>query len=124
MSEPRTSIVILNWNQKDDTAKCLKSLEKLLYKNYGIIVVDNGSKDGSPDFLKNNFSNITLIKNEENLGFAEGSNIGIRHALSVGTDYVLLLNNDLVVQEDFLGILVEAAEKDSKIGILGAVNYS
>ena len=67
---------------------------------------------------------LIIIKNEKNYGFAEGNNIGIRYALEVlNPDYVLLLNNDTVVDKEFLTELVKVAESDEKIGIVGAVNY-
>jgi hypothetical protein len=122
-SAPKVSIVILNWNQEGDTAECLESLKAIIYPNYEVILVDNGSVDGSDVNLKERFPYITLLKNEENLGFAEGSNVGIRYALKNGADYVLLLNNDTIVAENLLSELVKIAESDPKIGVVGAVNY-
>lgn len=124
MSEPKVSIIILNWNQRKDTAECLESLNKLEYKNFSVVIVDNGSSDGSFEYLKGKFPHITLIRNEDNLGFAEGCNVGIRHALSTGTDYILLLNNDTFAEKDVLDVLVRTAEADKDIGVLGGVNCS
>lgn len=121
--EPKISIIILNWNQEEDTVECLESLQRLDYSNYEIILVDNGSVDGSSDKVKEKFPYITLLKNAENLGFAEGNNVGIRYALEKGTEYLLLLNNDTIVPENLLSELVKIAESDPKIGIVGAVNY-
>ncbi|KPJ69771.1 hypothetical protein AMJ44_02350 [candidate division WOR-1 bacterium DG_54_3] len=118
MNYPKVAIIILNWNGYSDTAECLKSLKKIDYPNYEIVIVDNGSKDGSPDRLKREFPYITLLKNPDNLGFAEGCNVGMRYALERGVDYILLLNNDTVVEQQFLTRMVEAAERDSNTGIL------
>ena len=116
--EPEVFITILNWNGKKDTLECLSSLKKIAYKNYEIILVDNGSKDDSVKEIKKNFPDMTIIKNKENLGFAEGSNIGIRHALKKKADYILLLNNDAIVDKRFLSEMMKVAESDRKIGIV------
>lgn len=121
----KVSIIILNWNSKKVTLDCLNSLlngtdypKNLL----NIILVDNGSTDGSKEIFNENFSReIDLISLNENLGFIKGNNLGISYALEkFNPDYILLLNSDtLIVQKDWLKILVETAEKDEKIGIVG-----
>ena len=116
--EPRVSIIILNWNSYEVTLDCLLSLRKMDYKNFEVVMVDNGSVDGSPEKLLASAPEIRLIRNETNLGFAGGCNAGIRDALSRGNDYVLLLNNDTVVAPDFLSQFVRVAESDAKIGVL------
>jgi GT2 family glycosyltransferase len=117
MNLPKAAIIILNWNGYKDTAECLLSLKNLDYTNHEIIIVDNGSADGSPDRIKKEFPYVALIRNSKNLGFAEGSNAGIRRALKEGAEFVLLLNNDTTVEPDFLKLLAESAAKDDKIGI-------
>ncbi|MCD1294180.1 glycosyltransferase family 2 protein [Methanocella sp. CWC-04] len=116
---PHVSIILLNWNGKDDTVECLRSLSHITFPDHEIILVDNASTDGSQDYFAEKYPDIVKIFNDENLGFAEGNNVGIRYALKKGTDYVLLLNNDTVVEPDFLSGLVSVAESDSKIGIAG-----
>jgi len=116
LSEPRVSIVILNWNSYEVTLDCLLSLRKMDYRNFEVVLVDNGSVDGSPARLLEKAPEIRLIRNPKNLGFAGGSNVGIRDAIRRGTDYVLLLNNDTIVAPDFLTQLVSVAESDEKIG--------
>lgn len=116
----KTSIILLNWNGKEDTIKCLESLKTLNYPNYETIVVDNASSDDSVKIISDKFPNVTLITNKENLGFAEGSNIGIRYALEGGADYVFLLNNDAIIDEETVTELVQVAESDDKIGIIGS----
>jgi GT2 family glycosyltransferase len=116
LSEPRVSIVILNWNSYQVTMDCLLSLRKMDYRNFEVVLVDNGSVDGSPEKLLASAPEIRLIKNASNLGFAGGCNVGMRDALRRGTDYILLLNNDTIVASDFLSQLVRVAESDEKIG--------
>lgn len=121
--QPKVSIVLLNWNGKADTIECLESLRKIEYQNAEIIVVDNGSSDGSQTYLGKKYPHIQLIKNKENLGFTGGNNVGMRKAMSDGADYVLLLNNDTYVEQNFLTELVAVGERDPSIGIVGPKIY-
>lgn len=117
-------IIILNFNQESDTAECILSLKRMNYKNYRIILVDNGSTDGSGGRLKERFKYIEFLKSGENIGFAGGANIGIKRSLESGlANYILLLNNDTVVGEELLDSLLEVAEMDNEIGVIGAVNF-
>lgn len=109
-------VVILNWNGKKDTLACLKSLEG---SSCEIVVVDNGSTDDSVTAILSAYPEITFISTGANLGFAGGNNVGIEYALKQGADLVLLLNNDTVVDPQFIAALKEAA-KSSEYGILGA----
>jgi GT2 family glycosyltransferase len=125
MTSPKVSIVIVNWNGLDDTVECLGSLKKITYSNYDVIVVDNGSKGNDAQVLKERFGDyIHLIQNSKNYGFAGGANIGMKYALDNSRlDYVLLLNNDTVVDPAFLTEMVKVAEGDPTIGIVGAKVY-
>lgn len=123
MSRPKVSIIIPNWNGKKFLIDCLESLFKIDYSDYQIIVVDNGSIDGSVEFIKEEFSKVFLIENKKNFGFAAACNQGIKRAIADGADYVLLLNNDTVVSRDFLEKMIVAGEKDKKVGIVGAKIY-
>src|SRR3990172_1565611 len=110
--QPKVSIVILNWNGLDDTLECLEALRSCTYPNCETIVVDNGSAGDQVRRLRQKVaSGVHIIENPENYGFAGGCNVGIRFALSRGADYVLLLNNDTIVDPAFLGSLVAAAEE-------------
>jgi hypothetical protein len=117
----RVAIVIINWNGFNDTTECLKSLRKVDYPNYDIVVVDNASTNGLPYEIKKMFPEIELIKNQENLGVAEGINVGMRYALKNGADYIFLLNNDTVVKEDAISQLVRVLENERDIGLASAV---
>ncbi|RLC67382.1 MAG: glycosyltransferase family 2 protein [Chloroflexi bacterium] len=123
MKQPRVAVIVLNWNRREDTLECLRSLERLTYPNYGVIVVDNGSTDGSVEAVQEAFPSLQLLTNAENLGFAGGNNVGIRYALDGEADYVFLLNNDTVVDAALLDELVAAAEADPQIGLVGPKIY-
>jgi GT2 family glycosyltransferase len=120
---PKILIIILNWNGKSDTLECLESVIKIDYNNYQIVVVDNGSADDSVAAIREKYPTVTLIENEANLGYAEGNNVGIRYALSEQADYVMLLNNDTIVDLNLLTSLVEASEEYPTAGIFGAKIY-
>lgn len=114
------AIVILNYNGKEDTLACLASLQQMTDQDYSCIVVDNGSKDDSVDAIRTAFPHITLLETGQNLGFAGGNNIGIEHALQKGAEYIVLLNNDTLVDPDFLTAFLTAAQQKSGVGIFGA----
>ncbi len=121
---PKISVIILNWNGKSDTEECLLSLKNADYSNFDIILVDNGSSDGSVDYFSQKFPEIKIISNEKNVGFAEGNNIGFREALKHGAEYVLLLNNDTVVDSHFLKELVSTAQaNDATVVCPKILNY-
>jgi GT2 family glycosyltransferase len=118
-SRPKVTIVLLNLNGYRDTRECLVSLQQVQYPNFDVVVVDNGSSDDSSARLQKEFPEAKLLRSQENLGFSGGNNLGIEHALGNATDYVLLLNNDTVVDPNFLNYLVQVGESDPRIGILG-----
>jgi GT2 family glycosyltransferase len=119
--EPKVSILIVNWNKKRLLENCLNSIEKITkYPNYSIIVVDNGSSDGSVELVKSKFHSVNLFCLKHNRGFAIANNLGMSAALENNADYILLLNNDtLIIQGDWLRKIVEKAEENRKIGIVG-----
>jgi len=116
----RVAIVILNWNQYEDTAECLQSLRRVQAPTFDVFLVDNGSTDGSAERLIAEFPEVYFVRNTENFGYAKGNNIGIRKALEYRADYILLLNNDTVVRDNFLAELVNVADREPAAGILGA----
>jgi len=147
----RVYIVVLNYNGREDTLACLQSLEKVeLPKEVEmeILVVDNGSKDGSVEAIKSlknesikarkqerdkinkkknnelpNYYKLQLITNDSNLGYAAGNNVGIRYALDKGADYVLVLNNDTKVDSLLLKELLAGAKRHPKAGMLAPKVY-
>ena len=123
---PKVSIVMLNWNGAKDTIECVESLNKISYGNYDIIVVDNNSEEPDKKLLKDSLKqeNIRLIFNDANLGFTGGNNIGIKKALNDNSEFVLLLNNDTIVEPDFLEPLIDVFEKHKNVGIAAPqINY-
>jgi GT2 family glycosyltransferase len=122
---PHVAIVIINWNDYEETAHCLQSLATITYPNYGITLVDNGSHDGSPGKLANEFPGIHHIALEENRGFTGGNNVGIEYALRTGAEFVLLLNNDTIVTPGFLEPLIGRMLLDPKIAaVTGKIYYA
>ncbi|MDI6804952.1 MAG: glycosyltransferase family 2 protein [Bacteroidota bacterium] len=122
-AKPLVYVIVLTWNGKKDTVECLSSLQKITYTNYKILVVDNASSDGTQGEVQKRFSDIEYIFNPTNLRFANGNNIGIDYALSKGADYILLLNNDTTVADNFLDELVNTATASLNIGIVGPKMY-
>ncbi|MCD6452487.1 MAG: glycosyltransferase [Acidobacteria bacterium] len=117
---PLSSIVIPVFNQLPYTKECLESIRKNTGAPYEIIVVDNGSTDGTYEYLKDLYY-VRLIRNEENLGFATACNQGIRVARG---EYIVLLNNDTIVTPHWLVKLINCAESDEAVGMVGPVsNY-
>ena len=123
MSYRPVHAVILNWNRKDDTLACLASMSSLDPAPEQVILVDNGSTDGTPQAVAGCFPRVTIIANDRNLGFAGGMNVGLRAALASSAEYVLLLNNDTVVASDLLGVLLAAAAEDERIGLVAPKIY-
>lgn len=101
--------VVLNYRRPGDTIDCVRSLRRSEGLKPSIIVVDNGSDDGSAARIAESFPDVHLIRNRSNLGYAGGNNVGIREALKRGAEYVLVINNDSTVAPDALGRMVGAA---------------
>lgn len=118
-----TAIVLLNWNSGDMTAECIRSLLKMNAQDYAIIVVDNGSKDGSAAYLQEQFPEITVLPQNHNLGFAAGCNVGMKLALEWGVKFVLPLNNDTVVDPDFLTELHATAHQHPQAAMISPKIY-
>jgi GT2 family glycosyltransferase len=120
LDHPLVYVIILNWNNYEDSKRCLDSLRAATYPNLRVMVVDNGSADGSGERLQADSPDLRFVFNDKNLGFSRGCNVGIRAALEdEHCAYVLLLNNDAVVSAHFLERAVEIAEADRRIGMVG-----
>lgn len=120
---PKVTIIILNWNGLDVTTECLKSLSEVQYDNFNVVVVDNGSTVDPTEFLNKEFPDVSVLRLKENFGFTGGNNVGMEWALKQSADYVLLLNNDTIVDKQFLSELVHVAEADLTIGALNPKIY-
>lgn len=114
---PLLSVIILNWNGKQFLQECLNSLAAQTFSNFEIILVDNGSRDGSVDDVKDLFPGIRLVALSENTGFAEGNNLGL--AVTEG-QFIVTLNNDTKVVPEFLAELLIAALVAPDIGMVAA----
>ncbi|NOT64034.1 MAG: glycosyltransferase family 2 protein [Acidobacteria bacterium] len=118
---PRVFVVIVNYSGARWLRPCLDTLLKTSYVNFSVIVVDNASTDNSREIITEHYSQITLLAEKQNLGFSAGNNIGIRYALACQADYVVLLNPDTKVKPNWLTALIDVAEKEPDVGILGGV---
>ncbi len=122
-------IIVLNWNGWRDTISCLRSLAAVTTPRFNIFVVENGSTDESKERLESFIASyashpIALLRNEKNLGFAGGNNVAIRRAMDEGAEWVVLLNNDTVVAENFLEILYAAACAQKNVAFANPLIYS
>jgi GT2 family glycosyltransferase len=117
--QPLVSVVILNWNRPLDTVKCVESVKAQSYTNKEIIVIDNGSVDNSLDILKQ-ISNIKLVINTSNRGFTGGHIDGLKHTKG---EYIFVLNNDAVVDKDYIKNAIEILKTDEKIAVIGGRSY-
>jgi len=120
---PSVMAVVLNYNGFEDTVECIHSLQNATYPNLGFVLVDNGSPDGSGDRLRITFPSLPIILLKENTGYAAGNNVGIRFALEQGFDYVLVLNNDVIVNPRFLEPMVKISENQPDVGIVNCKVY-
>jgi GT2 family glycosyltransferase len=115
--------LVLSWNGREDTLRCLESLSSVAYANLTIVCVDNGSTDGSAEAVRERFPHVRLIDAGENLGYAGGNNLGIRDALQHGAEWVMLVNNDATVAGDVIDGFEAAADTASRVGILAGKVY-
>ena len=120
MSQPSVYIIVLTYNSREVSRRCLQSLRGLTYPRRQVVVVDNGSKDGAEEVLREEFPEMTTIQTGGNLGYTGGNNRGIEYALAQGADYVLILNPDTVLANPgFIEEMVAYAEAHPDIGIAG-----
>lgn len=119
---PVVSVIIVNWNGKQYIGECLESLQNQTFKDFEVIVVDNGSTDGSQGFIQSSFPDVKLVLLPSNLGFAGGNNAGIKAS---NGKYIVLLNNDTKADPDWLKSLIEVADANPDAGMLASkiLNY-
>jgi len=124
MSEnPSVFLVILIWNHLEDTIECLDSVFHSEYRNIQVIIIDNASTDSSVAVIHEKFPQVKIIENKENLGYAEGNNVGIRYALKHEADYVFVLNNDIVIQCNTISSLVNILENNPQAAAVSPISY-
>jgi GT2 family glycosyltransferase len=118
---PHVAIVIVTWNGLPDTLACLITLRRLDYPNRQIALVDNASQDGTVETVRRYFPDVHIIANATNTGYVHANNQGIAWALERGADWVLLLNNDVVMHTHALAEMVRVGEESPHTGIVGPV---
>ncbi|MFA6391505.1 MAG: glycosyltransferase family 2 protein [Patescibacteria group bacterium] len=114
-------IIIVTWNGQKFIQDCLNSVYQQTESGFGVIVVDNKSEDRTREIIKENFKDVILIENDNNQGFAKGNNIGINKALSLGADYVVLLNQDTEVSDNFVKSGVQYLEDNVNVGLASPI---
>jgi GT2 family glycosyltransferase len=119
VSGARVWVVVLNWNGKEFLGDCLRSLAKQT-ESAEILVVDNGSHDGSQDYLRKEFPTAHLLELPENRGFAGGVNAGIEKAIGEGAEYIALINNDATADTRWLERLLDEVKTDDLVGIVAS----
>lgn len=116
-------LIVLSWNRRDDTLRCLESLSAIDGPEVGIICVDNGSVDGSAAAVRERFPAVTLIEAGTNRGYAGGNNLGLRRALELGARWVVLVNNDATVAPDLIEGFERAIAERPAAGLLAGKVY-
>jgi GT2 family glycosyltransferase len=114
---PLSCIVLLNWNGAEDTLACLESLAALTTSSCRVLVVDNGSTDGSQEKIGEAFPDIELLLLPSNIGYAGGNNAGFQRAMELQAEYVLFLNNDTIVESGFCAPLIETLQRNPSAGM-------
>ena len=115
---PKIFVIILNYNGKRTLMECLRSVFDSDYPNFEVVLVDNASTDESFETAKAKYPKIHFIKNNKNVGFGAGNNIGIRFALEKMADFIFLLNNDAYLEKSVLSLLISQAQKNPHAGII------
>jgi GT2 family glycosyltransferase len=120
---PLVHVVIVNWNGWRETVACLEALEGIDYPSARVVVVDNASTNDSVARIREAYPEVTVIESDRNRGFAGGNNLGIRHALEEGAEFVWLLNNDTKPDPRALTAMVDVALANPRAGAVGSVLY-
>ena len=112
----KVSIQIVTWNSLNYIFECLESLMRQSFRDFSILVIDNGSDDGTVEFVRSNYPTVSILQNFKNLGYSKANNQGIQLTKS---EYVLVINPDVVLAENFLEVLVNFADKHPEGGSFG-----
>ena len=120
---PKVSVVTLNWNGRAWLHDCLASVLDMDYPYYEVVMVDNGSTDGSVEFVRAQFPSVHIVETGSNLGYARGFNAGLQYAAAGGAEYFLIMNNDTVIDRAALSALVETAQSRGKAGFVTGKIY-
>jgi len=113
-ADPRIAVVVPVYNRRDLTVSFLQSFERVTYRNFEIIIVDDGSTDGTAETIAREFPRVRLLRESGDLWWAKATNIGIRDALSRGAEFILTINDDVSVDPHLLDALVQTAQAHPK----------
>ena len=120
----KIGIILVNYNGKIYNEQCINSINLSTYKNYSIYVIDNDSKDNSIEVLREKFGeSINIILNKENLGFSCANNIGIKQAINDGCDYILMLNNDTIIENNMIEEMVNTSIENKGAAVCPKIYY-
>ncbi len=119
MDSARVLVIVVHWNAFELSERCLLSLSAQSHPAVDLLVIDNGSTDGSGDALAARFPAVEILRLPENRLYAGGANRGLRRALARGYDHAVIMNNDTEAEPDLVAALVAAAESGSEIGLVG-----
>ncbi|MFH1229164.1 MAG: glycosyltransferase family 2 protein [Candidatus Aenigmatarchaeota archaeon] len=114
------SVIFVNYNGKEHIKTCLSSLYKQTMKDFEVVLVDNRSTDGSVEFVRKNFPKVRVVENKENVGFAEGNNIGVRHARG---KYVFILNLDTELDRHCLREMADCAKRNAGAAVCAKILF-
>ena len=123
ISASKVSCIIITYNGMKWIENCLLSLEKSIHP-VDVIVIDNGSSDGTIELIENSFPKITFLRSPENLGFGAANNLGFEMAASKNSEFIFLLNQDTVIYPDTIDILIKVFDSHSKIGIVSPLHLN
>ncbi|MBN1476962.1 glycosyltransferase family 2 protein, partial [Candidatus Sumerlaeota bacterium] len=118
LRDARVHLLVLHWGDPAVTLTCLASLRACAPADTEVVVIDNGTPDHSGETLASEYPEFTHLRNETNLGFAGGNNVGLRRALERGAQCALLLNNDAEIRPGAVEALVRAADADPRVGLI------
>lgn len=124
MKKPKVIVLILSYNGKTLLKEAINSYLANDYSNFEVTIIDNGSTDGTMNWVQANYPNVTVLRIDENMGYSGGFNFGLRYAfIQKNADYVLITNNDVRSDRKVIHNLVETAEKDNSIGFVTGKVY-
>ena len=123
MTMPKVFVLVLSYNGIKWLKGCLPSVIAMDYPNYETVVIDNGSSDGTQDFMRENFPQVQMVTLKPNRGYAGGFNAGLEYAAEHGADFFLVMNNDTEIDSFALTALVEAAQAQERAGFVTGKVY-
>lgn len=123
VSQVSVAVLVLNYNNWQETIKSIKALRLSAYKNLNILLIDNKSTNDSEKQLRSLFPDVNFIQTGRNLGYAGGNNVGIQQALSDGIDHILILNNDCILDKVCITEMVKVMQSDNSIGMVSPKVY-